>query len=148
MMDSRCCSLPVLVFDVYPLVPEMLHDKLIELCHTAISKATNYGQLGLPNKYLTDTIYEWNEGLFCHLANKVAKLMLPGSDPLILMEFPEDSDHGVLAEEIIGPLVDSPGTYKGKELLLWDRCRCSKALSGALTRYSKAHHPDACPVIQ
>jgi hypothetical protein len=138
MMSAYCCTLPTIVYDVCPLVAPASHNDLVRICHTAISKARSPTELGLPDQDLVREIYNWDEGLFCHLVNKMTKLAQPDDVLCILEMSTKKRGMYVLCSAIAcdlegdwyAPLPEDPTYYISLE--------CSSQLALALERYAGA----------
>lgn len=141
-MNAYCCALPTIVYDVFPLVAPASHTDLLRICHTAISKAKCPTELGLPDQDLVREIYNWDEGLFCHLVNKIAKLA-PSEDVLGIMEMVCEKPRkkyilsSVIANDLEGDYGSERDSERGSRsyYLVLD---CDPRLSSALERYEKA----------
>lgn len=138
-MNAYCCTLPTIVYDVFPLIAPVSRKDLLRICHTAISKAKCPTELGLPDLDLVREIYNWDEGLFCHLVNKMAKLA-PSDDVLGIMEMVcEKSRMYILSSMIANDLEGDYGRERDSErdsdsyYLALD---CHHRLSSALERYA------------
>jgi len=136
-MNAYCCTLPTIVFDVFPLVAPASHKDLLRICHTAISKAKCPTELGLPDLELVREIYNWDEGLFCHLVNKINKLVQP-DDVLGILEISSDEPGKYILSSPIAHDLEGDYTQEPEDPSYYRTLDCDPKLSRTLERYARA----------